>query len=65
VIDRGNRARWLKEGGMTLRQRAAREVERIVARYTPSRLPEQTKAELTRLMEREARRYGMEALPQA
>jgi trimethylamine--corrinoid protein Co-methyltransferase len=63
VIDRANRDRWLKEGGLTLRQRAAREVSRLIERYTPSRLPEQSKAELTRLMDREARRHGMEVLP--
>ena len=63
VIDRANRARWLKGGRKTLRERAAAEVLRILGKYTPSRLPEETKRELTRLMEREARRHGMEALP--
>jgi trimethylamine--corrinoid protein Co-methyltransferase len=63
VIDRANRDRWLKEGCLTLGQRAAREVSRLIDKYTLSRLPEETKAELTRLMEREARRHGMEALP--
>ena len=63
VIDRANRARWLKDGGLTLRERAAREVERVIEAYTPSRLPEAVKAELTRLMTREARRHGMDSLP--
>jgi trimethylamine--corrinoid protein Co-methyltransferase len=63
TIDRANRARWLEEGGLTLRDRAAREVSRLLSCYAPSRLPAETKSELTRLMEREARRYGMEALP--
>jgi trimethylamine--corrinoid protein Co-methyltransferase len=63
VIDRANRARWLEEGGLTLRDRAAREVSRLLAGYAPSRLPVETKSELTRLMESEARRYGMKALP--
>lgn len=63
VIDRANRARWLRGGGLTLRERAAREVARLVESYTPSRLPEETKFELTHRMEREARRHGMEALP--
>jgi trimethylamine--corrinoid protein Co-methyltransferase len=63
VIDRANRARWLKDGQLTLRQRAAREVERVIETYTPSRLPEAVKAELARLMTREARRHGMERLP--
>ncbi len=63
VIDRANRDRWLKEGQLTLGQRAAREVSRLIEQYTPSRLPEEAKAELTRLMEAEARRFGMEGLP--
>ncbi len=63
VIDRANRARWLEEGGLTLRERAAREVARLEQAYTPSRLAPEIKEELTRLMEREARRFGMESLP--
>jgi trimethylamine:corrinoid methyltransferase-like protein len=63
VIDRANRARWLKDGQLTLWERAAREVEQLMSGYTPSRLPEDTKAELTRLMQREGRRHGMERLP--
>jgi trimethylamine--corrinoid protein Co-methyltransferase len=63
VIDRANRERWREEGALTLKRRAQREVSRIVAESKPSRLPEETKQELTRLMRREARRYGMEALP--
>ena len=63
VIDRAHRDRWLKAGGLTLRQRAAREVARLIEHYAPSRLGEDRKAELTRLMEAEARRWGMERLP--
>ncbi len=63
VIERANRTRWQKGGQLTLKARAAREVARLLEKYTPSRLPEQTKFELTRLMDREARRYGMEVLP--
>ncbi|MFB3827790.1 MAG: trimethylamine methyltransferase family protein [Bryobacteraceae bacterium] len=58
-IDRANRAR----GSAPLGQRAAREVERIVSRYTPPPLAEETKAELVRRMSAEARRFGMDALP--
>ncbi len=63
VIDRANRARWLKDGQLTLRQRAAREVSRLIEKAAPSRLADESKAELTRRMEHEARRYGMDALP--
>jgi trimethylamine--corrinoid protein Co-methyltransferase len=63
TIDRANRARWLEEGGRTLGERAYAEVERLVGQYTPSRLSDDVKAELTRRMASEARRYGMDALP--
>jgi trimethylamine--corrinoid protein Co-methyltransferase len=63
AIDRASRARWAKDGKPTLRERASREVESLMARYTPSRLPDDRKAELTRLMESEGKRYGMAALP--
>jgi trimethylamine--corrinoid protein Co-methyltransferase len=63
VIDRANRAKWLERGQTTLGERAAREVSRIVQEYRPTRLPEETKRELTRLMEREAARHGMRELP--
>jgi trimethylamine---corrinoid protein Co-methyltransferase len=63
VIDRANQARWLEEGGLTLRQRAVREVSRLVAGYTPSRVSDDVRRDLTVVMERAARRYGMDALP--
>lgn len=64
VIDRANRSRWQEEGSVTLGERAHREVERIIEEYEPVRLSEEVKRELTKLMQAEARRYGMEALPE-
>lgn len=63
VIDRANLSRWREEGGRTLCERAHTEVERLVGEHQPSQLPDDVKAELTRLMEAEARRHGMDALP--
>ena len=63
VIDRATRSRWQEEGSLTLGERAHREVEKLIADYTPSRLPDNVKKELTILMEEEARRYGMVSLP--
>jgi trimethylamine--corrinoid protein Co-methyltransferase len=63
VIDRANRDRWQEEGGKTLLERAHGEVERQLEEYTPSRLPDDKKSELTKLMEIEARRHGMSSLP--
>jgi len=63
VIDRANRGRWQEGGEVTLRERAAQEVLRLIGKFTPSRLPEEIKMELTRLMRHEAQRHGMDALP--
>jgi trimethylamine--corrinoid protein Co-methyltransferase len=63
IIDRANRTRWNEEGRLTLLERAHREVEKLLKNYVPSRLPENAKKELTKLMTREARQYGIEHLP--
>ncbi len=63
AIDRANRSRWQEEGGRTLCERAHREVERLIEKHQPSALADDVKRELTRLMEREAKRFGMDKLP--
>ena len=63
VIDRANLSRWREEGSLTLGQRAHQEVERLVSAWSPSRLAAERKKELCSLMEKEARRWGMEKLP--
>jgi trimethylamine--corrinoid protein Co-methyltransferase len=63
VIDRANRSRWQDEGGLTLGDRAHREVERLIDAYEPSHLSDSTRRALTRLMIAEARRHGMDELP--
>jgi len=64
TIDRANRSRWQAEGGLTLGERASSEVSRLLEAYSPSRLAGDVKAELIRLMETEARRWGMDRLPE-
>jgi trimethylamine--corrinoid protein Co-methyltransferase len=64
VIDRANRSRWQEEGSQSLQQRAHDEVERIIAEYEPIGLSDDVRDELTRLMEAEVRRYGMDRLPE-
>jgi len=63
VIDRANRSRWLEEGGLTLGERAHKEVVRLLSRYQPSELAEDKKQLLTRFMRGEARRHKMRDLP--
>jgi trimethylamine--corrinoid protein Co-methyltransferase len=64
AIDRANRTRWQEEGSVTLIERAHQEVEKLISNYVPTNLSENTKKELTELMQREARKYGMDSLPQ-
>jgi trimethylamine--corrinoid protein Co-methyltransferase len=63
VIDRASRSRWLEEGGLTLGQRAAREVARLEREAAPPVLPEEASREMTGIMESAARRCGMDVLP--
>jgi trimethylamine--corrinoid protein Co-methyltransferase len=63
VVDRANSSRWLADGGLTLHQRAANEVARLIDAWQPSCLADDVKAEMERLMTAEARRFGMDALP--
>ena len=64
VIERANLPRWQDEGSTTLGERAHREVERHLDEYEPSRLPDEAKRELVELMTAEARRHGMDELPE-
>jgi trimethylamine--corrinoid protein Co-methyltransferase len=64
VIDRANRSRWQEDGSLTLKQRAARMIDKIISEYRPVRLSAEVSKELTDLMSTEARRHGMERLPQ-
>ncbi len=63
VIDRANRARWQEEGGLLFGDRARREVDRLIADYQPSVLPDTVKRDLEHRMRAEARRFGMDQLP--
>ncbi|HXK10897.1 MAG TPA: trimethylamine methyltransferase family protein [Vicinamibacteria bacterium] len=63
VVERAPLGRWREEGETTLGQRASREVERLVAAWTPSRLPDETKRALLERMGHAARAAGMAELP--
>ena len=64
VIDRANRSRWQEDGSLTLKQRAARIIDKIISEYRPVRLSAEVSKELKNLMAAEARKHGMERLPQ-
>ena len=63
VIDRANRARWQQQGALTFNKRARNEVKRLLENYQPAELLENTKNELFKIMESQARRHGQEKLP--
>jgi trimethylamine--corrinoid protein Co-methyltransferase len=63
VIDRANRSRWQEEGGLTLGERAHRELKKIIGEHKRVRVSAEVERQMTELMEACARRYGMERLP--
>ena len=63
VIDRANTSRWLSDGGLTIHQRAAKEVERLIGEWEPTCVSDEARDEMIRLMSAEARRFGMDELP--
>ena len=70
VIDRSPLETWQKKvqaDGIhpeTAFQRASHRVEKLLASYQPNRLANNIRAELRRITELEARKYGMDYLPQ-
>ena len=63
VINRANRARWEEDGSTSLHEQARTEVAKFVESHKPTSLSTDTRKELQELMEAEARRHGMNALP--
>lgn len=63
VIERASLGRWREEGETSLDTRAAREVERLIGAWTPSRVPDETKRALRERMGAAAAEAGFESLP--
>jgi trimethylamine--corrinoid protein Co-methyltransferase len=63
TINRANRSRWEEDGSTTLNQRATDAVDKKISTWQPTHLSDDIKKELIKLMEAEARRYGMDKLP--
>jgi trimethylamine:corrinoid methyltransferase-like protein len=70
VIDRSPLETWQKKAQAdgvhpeTAFQRASHRVETLLTYYRPNRLADNVRAELHRITELEARKYGMDCLPQ-
>ncbi|MFH0945877.1 MAG: trimethylamine methyltransferase family protein, partial [Planctomycetota bacterium] len=63
TIVRANLSRWKEMGKKTIGERAHEEVERLIAEAVPSRLGDDVKRELGKLMRDEVRCHGMDDLP--
>lgn len=63
VIDREDKDVWLQKGATTAEERAHEAAKRILAGHKPAPLAEEVDRELVRIMEKEAKRYGLERLP--
>jgi len=64
VVDRTTEARFLKDGGYDLEERAHNEVARIVADYKPSGISRDSMREIVNLMKAGAKKFGQEELPE-
>ena len=60
---RANLSRWKEQGSKTIGEQAHAEVERLIAAAAPSRLGDDVKQEIEKLMSDEARSHGLDALP--
>jgi trimethylamine--corrinoid protein Co-methyltransferase len=63
VIDRESYGDWEGAGGRSADERAAEEVERILAKPAVTPLPEDVDAEITAIMRAEAAKFAMSELP--
>jgi trimethylamine--corrinoid protein Co-methyltransferase len=63
LIDRSNRDDWAKSGSTTTDLRAKEKVRKILSKHEPEPLPDDIRCELRRIMEADARKYGLERLP--
>lgn len=63
VIDRSTLEEWEGSGGLDAAARAAARAEKLLREHRPEPLDDAVRAHITELMERDAKRYGMEKLP--
>jgi trimethylamine--corrinoid protein Co-methyltransferase len=63
VIDRDDKDVWIQKGATTAEDKAHQEVKRILASHTPLPLSGEIDRELMRIMEQDAKKYGLERLP--
>jgi trimethylamine--corrinoid protein Co-methyltransferase len=52
LADKGTHSQWLQRGGTSMEERAAKEVDRILANHKPEPLPEQVQQKLREIVER-------------
>ena len=63
LIDRSNRDDWIKAGKSSAGDRAKERVQHILSEHIPEPVSEDVAKELRRIMETDAKKYGLERLP--
>jgi trimethylamine--corrinoid protein Co-methyltransferase len=58
LADKGTHSQWLARGAMTMEERAARQVEEILAGHHPEPLPAGVQRDLAAIVQREQARFG-------
>jgi trimethylamine--corrinoid protein Co-methyltransferase len=58
LADKGTYAQWVERGATTMEQRAAAQVEKILASHQPEPLPEEVRRGIRAIVEREQARLG-------
>ncbi|HUV90303.1 MAG TPA: trimethylamine methyltransferase family protein [Anaerolineae bacterium] len=53
LADKGTYSQWVERGALTMEQRAARQVDEILASHTPEALPADVQRDVRRIVERE------------
>lgn len=63
IIDRQPRESWEQKGRVGIVQRARQRAAELLARHQPKPLPADLRASLVEIMDRDARRHGLDRLP--
>jgi trimethylamine:corrinoid methyltransferase-like protein len=63
VIDRSNLGEWEKSGKKTAGERAREKVKKTLSTHQPKPLPQETIAELAKIMQSQAKLHNLEQLP--
>ena len=58
LADKGTYSQWMDRGGTAMEQRAAKQVDKILASHKPELLPADAQRDIHKIVEREQARVG-------